>query len=147
MKIKKNKWFIVAVSVFILIFTTIQSANAGLLFITHPSVKIDSLTKSEIKDIFIGDKIFWPDGREIAFVVLRMMPAYQMFTVRYARKSPEQYLRYWKKQMFTGKGFMPKSFMEEKDVIKFVSETKGAIGYVPDTAVLNGVKVIKIIEN
>ena len=47
--------------------------------------------------------------------------------------------------VFTGKAHtVPKLFKDEASLIQFVSETKGAIGYVPDFEAFKNVKVITI---
>ena len=48
-------------------------------------------------------------------------------------------------KVFNGMGRMPKSFKNEADVISYVSETEGAIGFVsPKGADAAGVKIITV---
>jgi len=60
------------------------------------------------------------------------------------KRTPEQYRRFWKKEEITGKGRRPVSFKVEKDMIEYVANTSGAIGYVSAAAPTDGVKVLSI---
>jgi ABC-type phosphate transport system substrate-binding protein len=46
--------------------------------------------------------------------------------------------------VFTGKGSMPKSFASDAEVVKYVSTTKGAIGYVSAAADVASAKKIAV---
>lgn len=122
------------------------SSLADVVFIVNSSVTVETVSKTEIKEIFLGDKIVWPDGEEIVLVTLNSSVTHEMFTRKYARKSKDQFLRYWRKLVFTGKAYSPKSFATEKQVIEFVKRTKGAIGYISDKMAAPGVKVLKIAD-
>ncbi len=47
----------------------------------------------------------------------------------YVGKSFDQFNNYWKQQVFTGNGQMPKAFDNVKDLVDYVSKTDGAVGY------------------
>ncbi len=121
-----------------------SSAFADVVFITNNSVTYDSLTKAEIKGIFTGEIAAWHDGQDIKFITLKKGPTHHEFTRKYMRKSESQFLRYWRKQVFTGTGSMPKSFLSEKDLVDYVASTDGAIGYISATTSAEGVKNITI---
>jgi hypothetical protein len=59
-------------------------------------------------------------------------------------KTAAQFSSFWKQAIFTGKGTPPKAFASEAELIKFVGETPGAIGYVTTNDVPATVKVITI---
>ena len=102
-----------------------------MVIITHQNVT-DSLKKDEIKEIFLGKKTRWKDNSAILFVVLTDDTVYLTFLKDYVGKTIFQYVNYWKQQVFTGKGRMPKSFANSKDVMQFVADTPGAISFVPE---------------
>lgn len=120
-------------------------AIAGdVIFIGHQQNQATSLNKQELKYIFLGQMREWNDGSTIVFALLEGGPAHEHFLDSYIGKSTFQFSNYWRKQVFTGKGTMPKSFQNDQDMIKFVSETRGAIGYVSSGTSLKNVKTVRI---
>jgi ABC-type phosphate transport system substrate-binding protein len=105
-----------------------------MVIITHQNVA-DALKKDEIKEIFLGKKTRWKDNSTIFFVVLTDDAVYPTFLKDYVGKTTFQYVNYWKQQVFTGKGRMPKSFANSKDVMQFVADTPGAISFIPEQEV------------
>jgi ABC-type phosphate transport system substrate-binding protein len=99
------------------------------IVIGHPNVE-DTLTRDEVKQIFLGRKTRWNDDSKIVFVIYREKDVYDAFLKEYVNKTIFQYTNYWKKQVFTGKGRMPKSFKTCEEVMEFVSSTEGAISFV-----------------
>ncbi len=123
-----------------------NAAYAEVIFIVNNSVPDETLSKADVKEIFLGDKVSWGNGQEIKFVTLKKSPTHMEFTKKYTRKSESQFLRYWKKQVFTGKGSMPKSFDSDGDMVKFVANTDGAVGYISPATAAQSVKTITISE-
>lgn len=101
-----------------------------ILVICNKSAPVESLSRQDIQEIFLGKNRFWSNQDKIIFVTLdEKIPAHRMFLRAYIRKTPVQYVNYWKKMLFTGKGHYPVSFSDEDELIDYVSKTKGAIGY------------------
>jgi hypothetical protein len=46
--------------------------------------------------------------------------------------------------VFTGKGSLPKTLSSDAEMVKYVSKTKGAIGYVSAASSTDGVKVLEV---
>ena len=118
--------------------------DVEIALITHPGVT-DKLTKDEVEQIFLGKKTRWSNNTTIRFVVFTEDAVYQKFLKDYIGKTIFQYTNYWKKQVFTGKGRMPKTFETSQEILAFVSQTEGAISFVPLQAVgQNNVNIIAI---
>ncbi len=115
---------------------------ADVVIIGNNAIISDTLTKREVKKIFLGKKKNWADNKEIEFVVLDKSAVHKEFIRKYTQKSTSQFKMYWKQQVFTGKGSTPKSFKNEKNLIDYVADTEGAVGYISS---LDGVKNVKII--
>ncbi len=118
--------------------------SAEILFVVNKSVPVDTLDKTEIKRIFLGERSVWPDGEEIKLLIQDKTAVQKEFTRKYTQKSEAQFRNYWRKQMFTGKGILPEILSSDEAVLDFVSNTKGAIGYVSPKAAVNDVKPITI---
>ena len=91
----------------------------------------DTLKAEEIKQIFLGKKTRWADNSTIHFVLLHDKDVFTAFVKNYLGKTYSQYRNYWKKQVFSGKGRMPESFKHVAGMLKYLSETEGAIGFMP----------------
>lgn len=121
-----------------------SSTPEAIVIISHKDVS-DSLKKSDIEQIFLGKKTRWANDAAIYFAVLTEESVYQTFLKDYINKTTIQYTNYWKKQVFTGKGRMPKSFSTSQDIIKFVAETPGAISFVlARDADVSAVKILSL---
>jgi ABC-type phosphate transport system substrate-binding protein len=150
MEIKKKGLIL---GVFILVCTILfvailfTSAFAGdVIIVCNKSVAADTLSKSEIKDIFLGRKTRWSDGHKINFVTLEQDPIHEVFLQSFVGKSARQFDYYWDKQVFTGRGKEPKSFKTAGELINYVSNTEGAIGYVTADEFNINIKVLRFTQ-
>lgn len=113
----------------------LSTAVAGeLIVVANKNVKDVKLSKDDVKDIFLGKKTEWSDSSKISFVILKNKQDEEDFMKNYVGKSFDQFNNYWKQQVFTGNGQMPKSFDNVKDMIDYVSKTDGAVGYLSTDA-------------
>lgn len=119
------------------------SRAQDVVIIANKDVPVSALSRSEIRSIFLGEKVRWENGRKITFVILKT-DSHEDFLRTYVGNTPAQYRNYWKKMIFTGKSKAPKSFKTEEKVLEHVAETSGALGYVPPDALNDKVKAISI---
>lgn len=124
--------------------SAIDSLRAEIVIIANPSVDTNTLTKKEIKRIFLGRRVKWNDTLQIEIVVLKDPPVYKEFTKKITKKSVSQFTNWWRKLMFTGKANLPKEFETENELLDYIAKTKGAIGYVSSATALEGVKKLEI---
>lgn len=120
---------------------------SDVLIIANQDVTTDSLTRAEIKNIFIGITTLWPDKNKIIFVTLKESNVHKKFVRQYTSKSPDQFRAYWRRQLFTGKGRIPKAYQTDQDIVSFVAKTSGSIGYVSSSASIDNVKIINVSDN
>ncbi len=132
--------------IFIVFLTAMLAGPAGadIVLISNNTVITDSVTKDQVKKIFLGDMTKWSEGTSIKFVIMNKSDVHKEFVKQYTRKSTSQFQRYWKHQVFTGKGSIPKSFNTESELIDYVAKTEGAIGYVSSKPTNDSIKVIII---
>ncbi|MCP4352991.1 MAG: hypothetical protein GY795_46670 [Desulfobacterales bacterium] len=118
----------------------------NVIIICNKSVAENSLTRQNIKNIFMGKKTRWNDDRKIIFVIMKGSEVHKTFLQKYVEKDAFLYNNYWKKQVFIGRGKPPKSFKTEESLIDYIAGTKGAIGYISSGADkdLGTVKVISV---
>jgi len=121
-----------------------EASAADVIIICNKDVSESSLSKSDLKNIFLGKKRAWDNGYKVTFVTLKTGDAHKYFCRNYLNKSTAQFMSHWKKMMFTGKGQMPKAFEKEQEVINFVAKTDGAISYVSANITSAQIKVLAV---
>jgi ABC-type phosphate transport system substrate-binding protein len=119
-------------------------AQGDILIITNKNVAVDTLSKSELKEIFLGSRIKWKDNKSVHFAISGDESMHSEFLKTYINRSESQFKRHWKKMVFTGKGEKPKTFKTKEELLEYVSKTDGAIGYIDDNTVAVNVKTIKL---
>lgn len=110
--------------------------------IANPSVPVETLSKNMVKAVFLGNRTVWPDGSSIEFVTLISGDVHKAFLKKFVHKTPIQFSTYWKRMVYTGKGFSPQSFATERELIDYVASHDGCVGYVSGNADVNAVKVV-----
>lgn len=132
---------------FVILWTLTDNLNAAepYVLIANKNVAANSLSRVDVKAIFLGEKTRWSDGKPIKIVILKNGSVHSDFLSRVVDKTPYQFQNYWKKMMFTGKAGMPLSFEEVQSLVDFVAEHHpGAVGYVPAEKATGQVKIITI---
>lgn len=133
--------------IFILFLTFLaptMSLAGEVVIITNENVPAPTLSTKDVQQIFLGKKTTWDNGNKIVFVVQDSTETSTAFLKNYVQKSASQYDNYWKQQVFTGKGKAPQSFSSDQELIQFVSQTPGAIGYVSSGADTGNTKTITV---
>jgi ABC-type phosphate transport system substrate-binding protein len=125
------------------ILTPIAFAD-DINIIANPNLSIDSLSKHELKNIYLGKKTRWNDGDRIIFVIYESGDVHEKFLKMYIGKSVSQFNNYWKRIVFTGKGKFPRKFNNENELLTFIDETPNAIGYVGNNTVLDIARVLSV---
>lgn len=128
----------------VIMLSPILSLAGDVVIICNPSVKVSTLGKSDVNNIFLGRKSTWDDGTSIVFAIQKDLDVHKSFLDGFMDKTPSQFVLFWKKIVFTGKGSSPQTVDNDLEMIKFVGETKGAIGYVSAKAGLENVKNISV---
>lgn len=114
------------------------------VLIANPSVSTSQLSRSHVAKIFLGKKKTWDGGEKITPALLKGGAVHTRFVKKVIRKSPSQFNTHWKRLVFTGKGQALKTVASEQEMVDFVSQTAGAVGYVDAGTDLSGVKTIPI---
>ena len=136
--------------ILMLLFTSLSAkpAQAGdIIFICNPSVSDSSLSKKDVKEIFLGKQRRWSDNKEITLVLLKDFKAYNAFVKKYINRTSDQFKTWWRTRIFSGQAGILQSFNSEKKLMEFIAETKGAIGFVnAQSPIPNSLKVIQITD-
>ncbi len=128
-------------------FTLPGTAMADdLIVIGNRSVPVSTLTQKEVKMIYLGKQKIWDNGLKVTFVKLKDEQSSKRFLKHFVKKNPSMYKRYWKKQAFIGGGNPPKEFGREKDLVQYVSKTKGAVGFISSKSYIETVKILSVMH-
>ncbi len=131
----------------VVVLTTLTPAwAADILIIAHPGVQSDSLDRATVSDMYRQRKTKWDSGETIRVVMLKTGATHDAFVEDFVRTTPAKLKKIWKKVIFTGAGTPPKILKTEEDLIEFVAETAGAIGYIDAATPHDGVKLIALEE-
>jgi len=134
-----------SIAIFGLYFTAII-ANADIAIITNANVQQSEISKSSLKKIYLGKLKKYSNGDKIKPVDLPSDTAiHKMFYTLVMNKSNSAMNRYWSKLKYTGKGKPPKELTNNREIIKWVAATKGAVGYIDDRYVKYLKKSVKVV--
>ncbi len=118
-------------------------ASADVALIANKSITTDALTDKEAKKVFLARIKVIAGGGTIRLADLPIgNPTRKDFYKNVIKKKEAQLKAYWAKKSFTGKAFPPKIFDSADEVLEWVAQTKGAMGYVPLASVNDTVKVL-----
>jgi ABC-type phosphate transport system substrate-binding protein len=127
--------------VWIFIAASISLYAEQLVVIAHPKSPIDTLTKSQVRMIYLKKSRFWGD---IKLVALNLPPTSSLrktFENEVLNMSNSQIDSYWIREHY--KGHRPPYRVESvESMLLFVKKVEGAIGYIPVSKIDTGVKVI-----
>ncbi len=135
--------FVVFLLMLVMFFLASTTSFAEVVIIANKNVSEDSISKEAVKKIFLGKTVKWDDKSSISFVVLKE-DVHKAFLKEYIKRSTSQYKNHWKMMVFTGKGRKPRAFDTEKDLVRYVAETEGAVGYVNKGTEIMNVKTINV---
>jgi len=110
------------------------AAQQGFQIIAHPDISVDFISKSDASDYFLKKESEWRDGTGVFPVDLTVREVQNAFSDQVHDRSRSSIKKYWQRQIFTGRGTPPPERESDREVIDFVRQTPGAIGYVSASA-------------
>ncbi len=118
---------------------------AEFVLVANPSVSAPALSRSEASRIFLRLQTEWPDGGHARPVDQSKSSALRdAFSRDVLGKSLPAVEQYWTQAIFSGRAVPPIEKRSDADVLAYVRENPGAIGYVSASAPLDGVKKIPL---
>jgi ABC-type phosphate transport system substrate-binding protein len=115
-----------------------------VVVVANSSVKTSDVSGDEIKSVFSGEKSSLKDGSHVAPVTLKGGTVHEAFLKKYVGKDDGAFRASWRSLVFTGQGSMPKTFENEAELVAYVGETPGAIGYVSKETPHEKVKTLAV---
>ena len=128
------------------LFLCVPKVKASELNVmVNESVMVAELSRSELRQIFTGQRQYWDNGTKITVFVLQDSDElHRQFCRDILQMFPYQLDRIWNKLTYSGLGVAPIIVNTPEDLLDAVSKTPGAIGYVGSVKSMEAVNVVKI---
>lgn len=128
-----------------IILSCVTSIAAGneIVLVVGKETPVESLTKSEVIDMFMGKYVAYPSGERAVLVELNDKTDIQEnFYRKLTGRSISSINAYWARLKFTGRKreVVVKNLHDE--AIDFISTTPYAIGYIPSNKLNDSLKVV-----
>ncbi len=127
----------------VLIGLMLPLAQAELVVVVDARSPVTRLTQTEVVNIFMGRYRQFPGG-DAAYPVdqPKSSEARADFYLRLVEKSPSEINAYWARLHFSGAARPPMSTGENGEVLSYVLNTRGGIGYVERAKVDSRFRVV-----
>ncbi len=124
---------------------TIQAQSYKV--IVNKSNLTSTLNKKEVSNFLLKKKTKWPDGQKVAPIDQKAnSDVRKSFTDAVHKKSVSAIKSYWQQSVFAGKATPPLEKANDIDIVNFVIQNQGAIGYVTADADVTGVKELNVTD-
>lgn len=122
------------------------SAAEPFQIVVHESNPVSSLTALEVSKMFLKKIGRWEGGTRVLPVDLVETSAVRRgFSWQIHGKDTSAVKAYWQRMIFSGRDVPPPEKSSVQDVLDYVREHEGAIGYVPaGTSLGEGIKSVKV---
>jgi ABC-type phosphate transport system substrate-binding protein len=104
------------------------------------------LTDSQVKNIFMGNMLSWPDGSKVVIVDQPESASGKDFYSKFIEQSINKIRVKWTKLVLSGQASAPLKVDNDDEVKKNVASNQNAIGYISSSEVDDTVKEILRIE-
>lgn len=118
----------------------------GLVIIVNRENPVESMSMTELRTVFLGERSHWPNGRRITLVMMEPGQPEREAVVRdICHMSESDLRRRFLQGLLTGEVLVsPKTLASPVGVRKFVFNVPGAIGYLRPEDLDDTVKVIRV---
>lgn len=109
--------------------------------------QFQELSREEIKQIYLGERVYWKDGSRIFPARLSDdSEALEKFIEDNMGMAVPKFISFWRRRLFSGRGIPPKTIDSQNEMLEFVQKRAGAIGFVSKDTVneetFQGVKIL-----
>ncbi len=121
-------------------------AQSGYQVVVHASNPASSINKADLAKLLLKKTKEWSSGLKVLPVdQASSRSVRETFSRNVHGKSVSAVKSYWQKLIFTGRETPPVDLASDSQVLQYVRDHSGAIGYVSSGATVgSGVKVIRI---
>lgn len=126
--------------------TTKNDPRQSLAIVVNPSNPVENLSLVELRKIFLGERIRWPNGHRVIVAMLDSgFPERDAALREVYRMTESGYRDHFLKGRYTGDiPVLPKTLSSPEILRRFIFNAPGAIGYLRASDVNSSVKVVSI---
>jgi ABC-type phosphate transport system substrate-binding protein len=137
---------LLGVTVLLVSAPPVHTQGPDIAVVVHPDVPIDNLTVAELRRILLGDREFWASGMRVSLFLRAPVARERDVAIKDVCQMTEaQFRQHWIAKVFRADTpSTPRIVYSGQMAIEQVSRTPGAITFVENSAVVKGVKVLKI---
>ena len=119
------------------------NSSAQVVIIANANMKVESISKDDVRDIFTGASTSLRFGPHARPVLLNKGKVHEEFMSTYLLGMKDAEFRSgWRGLMFAGKMVLPPSFETEGEVVDYVAHHPFTLGYIHAKTPHDGVKVL-----
>ena len=127
------------------LFFVVCTAHSEVVVVVAKDSPIDTLSKRQIANIFLGKAHSFPDGTPaIPFNQKEGSAARDKFYVIVSGKTPAQVKAHWSKMIFTGRGQPPKELHDDIALKQLIASNTQNIGYIEHDKIDDSLKKIRL---
>jgi len=121
-------------------------SEPSVAIVVNQSNPVENLPLPELRKIFLGERTHWPNGRRITLVMMDPAQPERKTILREIYGMSEKDLnQHFVQGVFTGAiSASPKTMATPAEVLKFVFNVPGAIGYLRAQDVDRSVKIVRV---
>ena len=143
---KKLK-FITIVQIFVTALGSALAVASDFQVIVNSHNPLTSIERKALGDIFLKKVRLWSSGEKMLPVDLAADSGVRKnFSDKILKRSVSAVRSYWQQMIFSGRGVQPPELKSDQEVVKYVLQYPGAIGYVSINASTTNVKVLQVKE-
>lgn len=121
---------VIKILVFI-VLAIVSLPSKGIQVIVNPSVELQQLTYVQLRRVYSMRYTVWPNGTAVrVFVLPKTHQVHQQFAKKTLKMFPYQLETIWDKLTYSGVGNRPTIANSEQELMEYVANTPGAIGYI-----------------
>ncbi len=117
---------------------------ADFKVIANESVSDNSISKDALSAIYMGSSTTWPSGKSVKACQLKNGTAVTKAFLKSVGIRPKSFKRHWRKMLFSGNGVPPAVLGSDAEMLEFVQNNEGSVGFVSAGAEVSGVKEITV---
>lgn len=123
----------------------VAAQPASFKVIVNAQNPVSSLAREELSRIFLKRTVRWESGQTMLPIDLAVTsPVRDSFSETIHGRRAAAIKSYWQQQIYSGRGVPPPEGGSEEEVVTFVRNNPGGVGYVSAGARLDGVKVVEV---
>ncbi len=123
-----------------------NGALGQVAVVAHKSVPVDSVSKSELLDLYTGETSIWRDGEPVVVFDLKENGKTRKTFYKFLGMASSRIKSIWLKRMLLGEADPPESLKSEEELLRKVSTTQGAIGFLDRSKPNGKVKILMTIQ-